>query len=110
MKPPSIKRPGSDEPFISAARACFVFGLRFLGFITPLEGDATLTESSARRRAKPPQSESQNVARPRMLTPSGRFEINKRICLSMSDFHKECEPQIFEAWISSDRQDERIEK
>ena len=25
----------------------------------------------------------------RMLTPSGRFEINKRICLSMSDFHKE---------------------
>ncbi|CAJ1447992.1 unnamed protein product, partial [Effrenium voratum] len=25
----------------------------------------------------------------KMLTPSGRFEINKRICLSMSDFHKE---------------------
>jgi len=25
----------------------------------------------------------------RMLTPSGRFEINKRICLSMSDFHAE---------------------
>lgn len=25
----------------------------------------------------------------RLLTPSGRFEINKRICLSMSDFHKE---------------------
>ena len=25
----------------------------------------------------------------KLLTPSGRFEINKRICLSMSDFHKE---------------------
>jgi len=25
----------------------------------------------------------------KMLTPSGRFEINKRICLSMSDFHTE---------------------
>ena len=25
----------------------------------------------------------------KVLTPSGRFEINKRICLSMSDFHKE---------------------
>jgi len=25
----------------------------------------------------------------RMLTPSGRFEPNQRICLSMSDFHPE---------------------
>jgi ubiquitin-conjugating enzyme E2 J2 len=24
-----------------------------------------------------------------MLTPSGRFEINKKICMSMSDFHPE---------------------
>ncbi|KAJ0407818.1 hypothetical protein P43SY_008279 [Pythium insidiosum] len=24
-----------------------------------------------------------------MLTPSGRFEVNRRICLSMSDFHPE---------------------
>ena len=24
-----------------------------------------------------------------MLTPSGRFEVNKRLCLSMSDFHPE---------------------
>eukprot|EP00741_Cyanophora_paradoxa_P021729 tig00000241_g20972.t2 len=24
-----------------------------------------------------------------MMTPSGRFEVNKRICLSMSDFHPE---------------------
>jgi ubiquitin-conjugating enzyme E2 J2 len=27
--------------------------------------------------------------RVKMLTPSGRFEINKRICLSMSDYHAE---------------------
>lgn len=25
----------------------------------------------------------------RMLTPSGRFQVNQRICLSMSDFHPE---------------------
>lgn len=25
----------------------------------------------------------------RMLTPSGRFDVNKRICFSMSDYHKE---------------------
>ena len=25
----------------------------------------------------------------RMLTPSGRFEINTRLCLSMSDYHPE---------------------
>lgn len=25
----------------------------------------------------------------KMLTPSGRFEVNKRLCLSMSDFHEE---------------------
>merc|ERR1719313_3155040 len=25
----------------------------------------------------------------KLLTPSGRFEVNKRICLSMSDFHAE---------------------
>eukprot|EP00331_Platyophrya_macrostoma_P023502 CAMPEP_0176456168 /NCGR_PEP_ID=MMETSP0127-20121128/31116_1 /TAXON_ID=938130 /ORGANISM="Platyophrya macrostoma, Strain WH" /LENGTH=106 /DNA_ID=CAMNT_0017846053 /DNA_START=29 /DNA_END=345 /DNA_ORIENTATION=+ len=25
----------------------------------------------------------------RMLTPSGRFEINRRLCLSISDYHPE---------------------
>ena len=25
----------------------------------------------------------------RMLTPSGRFQVNTRLCLSMSDFHPE---------------------
>ena len=25
----------------------------------------------------------------KMLTPSGRFELNRRICVSMSDFHIE---------------------
>ena len=33
-----------------------------------------------------------------MLTPSGRFEINKRICLSMSDFHKEPGTQRGVSW------------
>lgn len=25
----------------------------------------------------------------KVLTPSGRFEVNKRLCLSMSDYHPE---------------------
>lgn len=79
MKPPSIKMLGQTRLHLKSTHSKHIRN-DFRGYFRKERCPLIMHQRS---------STVTNAPSCRLLTPSGRFEINKRICLSMSDFHKE---------------------